>query len=94
MPVHVINLNDIVKVKLNDIGKDICYHKYDEVNEVIRRNGGRLIELRMPEVDDEGYTAFQLWELMMLFGPHIALGEQPPFGTNILYEVQDYAGND
>lgn len=86
-----INLNDIVKVKLTDVGKDIYYHQNDELNEAIRARGGRLIEARMPKVDEDGYTSFQLHDLMTLYGPHIAAWKQLPFLTNILYEVQDHA---
>ena len=84
-----INLNDIVKVKLTNVGKDIYYHQNDELNEVIKRRGGRLLENRMPRVDEEGYTSFQLHDLMTLYGPHVAMWKQLPFETNMLYEVQE-----
>lgn len=83
-----INLNDIVKVKLTDVGKDIYYHRNDELNEEIRRCGGRPVEARMPKVDEDGYTSFQLHDLMTLYGPHIAIWKKLPFEINILYEVQ------
>lgn len=83
-----INLNDIVKVKLTDVGKDIYYHQNDELNEEIRQHGGRTVEARMPKVDEDGYTSFQLHDLMTLYGPHIAVWKKLPFEINILYEVQ------
>ena len=83
-----INLNDFVKVKLTDVGKDIYYHQNDELNEAIRQRGGRPVEARMPKVDEDGYTSFQLHDLMTLYGPHIAVWKQLPFATNMLYEVQ------
>lgn len=83
-----INLNDIVKVKLTDVGKDIYYHQNDELNEAIMQRGGKPVEARMPRVDEDGYTSFQLHHLMTLYGPHIAMWKQLPFATNILYEVQ------
>lgn len=81
-----INLNDFVKVKLTDHGKDIFYHSLDEVNDMIRRNGGKPLEPHMPKVDAEGYTSFQLWELMQLYGPHIGMGLPQPFELDIVYE--------
>ena len=84
-----INLNDIVKVKLTDAGKDIFYHQYDDLNNVIRLRGGKPLVARMPKVDADGYTEFQLHVLMELYGPHIAMWKQLPFETNMLYEVQD-----
>lgn len=84
-----INLNDIVMVKLTDVGKDIYYHQNDDINEAIRQRGGRPVEARMPKVDDEGYTAFQLHDLMTVYGPHIAMWKKLPFDINILYDVQE-----
>ena len=84
-----INLNDVVKVKLTDAGKDIYYHQNDELNEAIRQRGGRPLERRMPKVDEDGYTSFQLHTLMEIYGPHIAMWKELPFETNMLYEVQE-----
>lgn len=84
-----INLNDIVKVKLTDAGKNIYYHQNDELNEAIRQRGGRPVEAHMPTVDDDGYTSFQLHTLMEIYGPHIAMWKALPFETNMLYEVQE-----
>lgn len=81
-----INLNEIVKVKLTDRGKDIFYHQLDEVNELIKRRGGKPLEPHMPKVDADGYTDFQLWRLMQLYGPHIGMGLPLPFDlNNIVY---------
>lgn len=83
-----INLNDSVKVKLTDHGKDIYFHQYDELNEHIKRSGGKLIEPKMPRVDAEGYTSFQLWHLMELYGPHIHMCSPLPFDVNIVIESE------
>lgn len=79
-----INLNEHVKVKLNDRGKDIFYHQYDDLNLFIKVQGGKLIEPCMPEVDADGYTSIQLWELMNIFGPHIGMGLPIPFENNAI----------
>ena len=68
-----INLNDTVKFRLTDYGKDIFYHRFDEVNTKIRKRGGKLIEPNMPKVDSDGYTRMQLWQFMELFGPHTGM---------------------
>lgn len=68
-----INLNDAVKFKLIDYGKDIFYHQFDEVNVKIRKRGGKLIEPNMPKVDSDGYTRMYLWQFMELFGPHTGM---------------------
>lgn len=80
----VINMNEKVKVKLTDHGKDIYYHQYDELNERIKCRCGKLLEPVMPKVDADGYTSFQLWHLMQLYGPHIRMGSPIPFDLSIV----------
>lgn len=65
-----VNLNDIIKVKFTDYGRDIYYHRFDEM---IAR-GARFLKPRYPRVDEDGYSTIQLWEFMEIFGPHIHLG--------------------
>jgi hypothetical protein len=65
-----INLNETVKVKLTDLGKDIYYHQFDDLNECY---GRQIVKPRFPKCDDEGYTKFQLWEFMELYGEHMGM---------------------
>ena len=60
------NLNDDVKVKLTDHGRDLLAKKR------------RLT--RQP--DEAGYAKFQLWELMNIFGEHFYNGCSIPFEFN------------
>ena len=76
-----LNTNDTVKVKLTDYGKDIYFHQYDHFN---KQQGRTIIEPRYPKVDESGYTEFQLWHLMELYGNYIHLASELPFETNIL----------
>lgn len=76
-----ININDHVKVKLTDFGKDIYFHQYDDLNE---KQGKTIIEPHYPKVDEDGYTDFQLWSLMELYGEHIHMAGKLPFETTIL----------
>lgn len=69
-----INVNEIIKVKLNDYGKDIFYHRDDELNKVIVSYGGTPIEPRFPEVDKDGLAEFQLWDFMKLYGKYFTMG--------------------
>lgn len=70
-----INLNEVVKFKLTDLGKDIFYHQYDEVNDWIRKRGGRPLQPTMPKVDKDGYTRMQLWNFMEVFGSHFGMAK-------------------
>ncbi len=78
-----ININEFVKVKLTDYGKDIFYHQYDNINKKYNKN---ICKPHLPDVDDEGYTKFQLWGLMQLYGTYFILGSvNIPF-TELVYE--------
>ena len=68
-----INLNEEVKVKLTDLGKEIYYHRYDDLNEMA---GREVIRPSFPKVDADGYTIFQLWDFINLYGNHIGMGFQ------------------
>ena len=88
-----INLNETVKFKLTDYGKDIYYHRFDELNEKIVKAGGRSIEPNMPRVDSEGYTEMLLWYFINIYGKHMKLGCDnvvEPF--EIIYETEEAEG--
>ena len=65
-----VNLNDTVKVRLTDLGKDIYYHRYDNLN---RQAGREICEPKFPDVDKEGCTSFQLWDFISLYGGYIGM---------------------
>lgn len=65
-----INLNEKIKVKLTDWGKEIYYHQYDRVNQIA---GRKICEPRFPKEDKNGYTEFQLWSFIELYGEHMGI---------------------
>ena len=65
-----LNLNDNIKVKLTEHGKDIYYHRYDRTNAFW---GRELCKPSYPKVDEDGYTTFQLWCFMELYGVHMGM---------------------
>jgi hypothetical protein len=65
-----LNLNDNIKVKLTEHGKDIYYHQYDRTNAFL---GSELCKPSYPKVDEDGYTTFQLWCFMELYGVHMGM---------------------
>lgn len=71
-----INLNEAVKFKLTDKGKDIFYHQHDVFNKRMLDSGRRrlLIEPHFPKEDAEGYTTMQLWQFMNLYGTYMDTG--------------------
>ena len=65
-----INLNDPIKVKLSDWGKEIYYHQYDRANQIA---GREICKPKFPKEDENGYTEFQLWCFMELYGEHMGM---------------------
>lgn len=85
-----INLNEFVKVKLTDFAKDIYYHQYDDLNEIIIKKGETPITPKMPKIDRDGYTKIQLWELMQIYGKYMKLGGTTCFKPlEIIYELEE-----
>lgn len=66
----ILNLNDNIKVKLTDYGIHVYYHQYDVLIGL-----GAPLKRCYPTVDEEGYTDFQVWDFMNLYGPHMKLGD-------------------
>ena len=86
-----INLNEWVKVKLTDLGKEIYYHQFDELNNTY---GREIIKPSFPSEDKDGYTRFQLWEFMQLYGPHIGMGAPNVIDPlEIVYEGENQCAN-
>ena len=72
-----INLNERIKVRLTDLGKDIYYHQFDYINE---RAGRCVCKPEYPKTDKDGYTEFQLWVFIELYGKHIGMAK-----PNVIY---------
>lgn len=74
------NLNKTVYVRLNNTGRNIYKSYMEELN----RNCTMRFSVE-PEVDKNGYTKFQLWDLIHIFGEYIDLGLPTPFDKNCIY---------
>jgi len=64
------NINDDVKVKLNEEGLKV-WKKANFYNEL--------------QKDENGYYTFQFWDFMNIFGEHIYLGSNCLFENNSLF---------
>ena len=70
-----INLNEEVKFKLSEHGKEIY------------RNWHNGLE---PKLDDDGYMSMQLWSFMWIFGDHMIVGMPEVVNPlEIIYEKED-----
>jgi hypothetical protein len=76
------NINEYVWVKLNDKGREIYLRSFDCIPLEFRR-------VHLPETDSDGYSRFQMWSFMQIFGSHIGTGFDPPFDTTIKFDPKD-----
>lgn len=68
--IQKINLNEKIKVKLTPYGTEIYYKQFDELNKQYERE---ICKPHMPQIDKDGYTEFQLWHFIELYGQHIGM---------------------
>ena len=69
------NLNNYIKVKLTEKGIDILKQRYGTDYPI--------------DIDDEGYTKFQMWDFARLFGEHMGMGFCLVCQTNVIVQVGD-----
>ena len=82
-----INLNETIKVKLTPYGAEIYYKQFDELN---KECGREICKPQMPQIDKDGYTEFQLWHFIELYGEHIGMCK-----PNVIEPLDIvYCGND
>ena len=72
------NLNNCALVKLTPNGRKIWLDYWRPYS------GGKEEQMLDDATDAEGYFREQLWAIMQVFGPHIRMGCNPPFETEIL----------
>lgn len=73
------NINHYVYVKLTDYGIECLQKEHDELF------GAFKFELRIPPEDENGWTKWQLHDIMSKLGKYFG-GLKVPFETNILIE--------
>lgn len=77
------NINDHVYVKLTDVGKERLKKNYVEYCDHLRSMGGSYpFEFSLPTEDENGWSRWQLWELMNEFGSHLYTGCPTYFESN------------
>lgn len=79
------NVNDYVYVKLTDVGIEELERQHKEL---IEHHPNYTSPFIAPKTDDEGYSKFQLWDLMSRLGHLCKLGCRQPFETTIKLNKQ------
>jgi len=79
------NINDEVRIKLTDEGRERHRAQHDAL--MNRIPASARFDYRPPVEDSEGWSKWQLWVVMETFGPHTHLGSRNCFDTTI--EIPD-----
>ena len=76
-----MNINESVIIKLNETGMSILRDEHSDLKSAFP-SLHNFVEI---DADEDGLyqKKMQLWSVMQTFGPHISLGTNPPFSTEI-----------
>jgi hypothetical protein len=75
--VKSFNVNHHVWLKLTPAGHKMHRQHYAELG---------CLQYFSPEIDADGWTRFQLWSAMNIFGKYLYCGSEPPFEMEIRLE--------
>lgn len=76
------NINDYVWVKLTPYGKDALRKKHEELF-------SKTYPYVPPKEDSDGWSRWQMWDLMSQLGSTIWHGGKEPFHTQIRVEIKE-----
>lgn len=81
MPTIDFNINHYVYVRLTPHGKECLRKNYDE----LRASFGKELpfEFKLPKEDSEGWSKWQMHDLMDELGRYVGMGRDLPFETTI-----------
>jgi len=80
------NINNKVKVKLTQNGRDELKRQHEELWKDIPK--GPPYEYRPPHENKDGWSEWPLWCLMASLGHMCSMGPNVPFETEVLLEVE------
>lgn len=72
------NINNYVRVKLTEAG----INHLKDTHQRYWKETGKIFKFE-PKIDENGYTEFQLWDLISVFGTKIYNGSDLMFETEI-----------
>lgn len=84
-----ISLNDKIKVKLTREGLETYVQYSQECNERAKSHGCNHKFNLIPEIDKDGYSTFQLWFFIRVFGHKIRIGEPSIIENNKIIIGED-----
>jgi hypothetical protein len=84
------NINETIRVKLTPYGRAVHMERHFNFWRQHRPNN---IPIYTPKEEQDGWTRWQLWELMEVFGEYVGLCKQPVFETEIEIPVKEGTNN-
>lgn len=82
------NANHLVKVKLTDFGHEILRERNESLNRYLKSINAEALEYTPRVEDEEGWSTWQLWELMHCLGEHVDWGSKNPFEMEMEIEIE------
>lgn len=82
------NLNSEVFIRLTHVGRAILKTNHIELYSMLHMKHS-IPEFKLPDENNEGWSKWQMWEVMQSFGAHVSLGFQIPFETTIRLAKKD-----
>ena len=82
-----MNLNENIKVKINDEGYQYMADKHNEIMKEWTHLKSHSAEHYKMKADKDGYTKMQFWNFIEEFGPITHIGFQLYYDPNILIET-------
>lgn len=70
----MFNINHHVKVQLTGLGREVYRQKMEEINEELINS--RIKVKTYKKENDQGWSEWQMWELMKYFGEHMGNGSE------------------
>jgi repressor LexA len=77
------NINDYVKVRLTDVGRQLHRKNWEDIIPETPLKIEFLNKYQPPSEDNNGWSEWQMWDLMSEFGRYMYLNCNPPFETEI-----------
>ncbi|MDB5053136.1 MAG: hypothetical protein JWM44_1186 [Bacilli bacterium] len=78
------NFNDTVKVRLTELGIILERRKHDGLRESLKNISNHDIGDYVTTIDAEGYTSYEIWQLMYTFGKYMVMGSEEPFHGDMI----------
>lgn len=78
------HMNDKVRVRLTNRGRKVHRENYRKL--MASYPPELSLNYQPPEEDAEGWSEWQMWELMQQFGEHTCMGLEPLFDMTIWIE--------